>query len=619
VSPSEGPAVYLPGGSWTARVSGGVLAGDPLEVTGSGVVGRAQAGAVAYVGIAAEDCPDGGQLTIICGSVILESVAGTDIDAGDLIIAGDAPGQVDSAAAARTRVYPGPAVAAGWAPDPVIYDPDVKVYPPPAVALGAAPAPAMYPRVYVYPPPAVADALALNPWFMAPAFAAATANAPRISVVALPALDRATGTAPDPLEVPRAEVFPRPAVTETAAPAAQGSAGAYPLTLPAVAAASAPDPAVAGVDVPVQLITPVRFSVTAVPAVTVTPAVPATVTPDLAETTAITGQATALASFPASAARAVTTAIAGQATVTGIAPTVTSCTPANGLPTTTQVTIRGTRFTADSVVEFGPAAGPRYQCGPPFVTVDSSTQIRCIPPNGPPNGTPATCWVTTPGGTGSLANAFRYDSAGNPLPTVTNVQPAAGGPGTYVTITGTTFYTTGQTAFDFGGFLADNPTGDTVNTGHCNAPAGPPPGPCDVRAITHAGTGPVMAGAFTYTAEVSAAEPANRAAPADDGEETPLADDGELALLGVALTTALAGGTVLWLARRPRYPWSAAPPPVPLTFELPPPPHGPVTGAHTHPHSSGWGGDHDHPHLHRGDDRHDEGPGHPHDLATDGG
>jgi hypothetical protein len=690
--PDEGPAAYLPGASWTARTVGVIAAGDPLEVAGSGTVRRAGAGAVAFVGIAAHASSDGELTTIMCGSLILASVAGTDIDAGDLITAGDDPGQVDSASAPRVRVHPGPARTWAVAPDPGIYDPDVKVYPDPAIGYGRAPDPAMYPRVRVYPPPAVALTAAPPPQFIRPPAAKAIAWAPQpaISVVALPALDRATAGAPDPQDIPDVRVHPDPARAGAVAPVAAGSANPYPLAPPALAIASAPGPTVVGVDVTVPLATPVRFSVAAVPAVTVTPAVPATVTPEAAETTAVTGQATALAVYPADAAPAVTTAVPGQARVTGLAPTVISVTPNSGLPTTQQVTVRGTWFTAGSVVEFGPPAGPRYQCSPFFTFVDSPTQIRCYIPFGPASGTNCTCWVTTENGTGFLAGAFLCTSDGNPPPTVTSVTPNAGAAGTPVTIDGSGFFTAALSLIMFGGEPGSETGLGTASRKYCNAPPGQP-GSCDVSVQTPAGTGTlenaftypggpavtavtpnagaaglevsitgtgfgnpavvrvggfpasdvtvltsvqiictipagppagpadvavtadeatgVLRGGFTYTAAVRASGPEN-------GEDV-RAGDGELALLGVALTTALAGGTVLWLARRPRYPWQITPP-APLILELPPPPHGPVRASHAHAHDHGYG-PHDHPHLHLGDDRHEEGPGHPHDLRSGGG
>jgi IPT/TIG domain len=681
----EGPVLLPAGVGWTATATGPLAAGDPVEVSGSGTVARAGEASVSFVGIAAHTCPGGGLLTVLLGNPVLVSVAGSDITAGELIMADAPPGQVASTLAPRTRVYPPPARAAGLAPAPTIYDPDVKAYPPTAAALGAAPPPAMYERVRVYPPPAVALGGAPPPQFIRPLLAVALASAPQpqIWVVALPALDIAAAAAPPPDDIPGIRVFPEPAWAAATTPRPAGSADPYPHPAPALAAAAAPNPTVEGADVTVQLTTPTRFSLAAVPAVTIIPSNPATVTPDQAETTAVTGQATALAVYPADAAPAVTTAVPGQARVTGLAPTVISVTPNSGLPTTQQVTVRGTWFTSESVVEFGPPAGPRYQCSPFFTFVDSPTQIRCYIPSGPASGTNCTCWVTTENGTGFLADAFLCTSDGNPPPTVTSVTPNAGAVGTPVTIDGSGFFTAALSLIMFGGEPGSETGLGTASRKYCNAPPGQP-GSCDVSVQTPAGTG-TLENAFTYPGgpAVTAVTPNAGAAglevsitgtgfgnpavvrvggfPASDvtvltsvqiictipaGPSAGSADvavtadeatavlrdgftytgaaraavpaprmDGDPALLGVALTSCAEGETVLWLARRPRYPWAPALPPAPVPFVPAPPPHGPVKTSHTHPHDHGWG-PHDHPHAHFGGDTHDEGPGHPHDLRS---
>jgi hypothetical protein len=493
--PPEGP-LLVAGAGWTALATSPLAAGDPVEVSGSGTVARAAAASLSFVGIAAHDCADGGLLTVVLGNPILVSVAGSDITAGELIMAADDPGQVTSTLSPRTRVYPPPARALGIAPGPAIYDPDRKVYPPPAVALGVAPAPAMYERVRVFPPPALAIGAAPPPQVIRPlpALALGSAPPPRIWVVALPALDIAAAAAPPPDDIPGIQVFPLAAWAAAAAPRPAGSADPYPGPGPAAAFASAPNPTVEGADVTVQLTTPARFSLAAVPAISIIPSVPAEVIPDPAETTAITGQAVARALFPAAAARAVTTAVPGQARVTGLAPTVTSVTPSSGTPNITVVTVRGTWFTPGSAVAFN-----GFACSPAFTFVDSTTQIRCYAPTGPANGTNTTVSVTTENGTGSLANAFTYTGNGNPPPAITGISPASGGAGTYVTVTGSNFFGGGLTSVDFGGFPADNVVVNTNAQLHCNVPAGPMPGPVDVTPATPAGVGPPRTGGFTYT------------------------------------------------------------------------------------------------------------------------
>jgi IPT/TIG domain len=541
--PYDRPLLLLPGDTWTVRAAGPVGRGDPVQVAGDGTVERAGTGSLAYVGIAAHSCGDGGLLTVIAGWPVITSPAGSDIAPGDLLMAGDDGTVLAEGSTARVRVRPGPAAASAAAP------------------------------------PAVADT-------------------PLAGVVR-----------------------PGPAVATAAAPL--------------------PDMDVTG-DETVSPVPPWRAAVAAV----------------------VTVEVQRLS--------------------------VISVTPDSGVPGTQAVTVRGTGFIHDAVVDFGPAGGPRYRCVEAFTFGDSPTQIRCTVPSGPADGTSCTCWVTTAEGTASLADAFLCTGSGPPPPTVTSVTPNSGTTGTPVRIDGAGFSAdVNQTLIMFGGFPGSETTLGSSTTKFCNAPPGPLPGPCDVSVYSPAGIG-TRADAFTYAGGpgVTAADPnaglagtevsitgtgfSDPAAvrfggfpatgvtvmtsvqiicavpagpppgPADvtvttgdgtgvmRGGFTYTAADppgpvtgrqvrraGEVALIGVALTAAAEGEPVTWLARRPRYPAEPAPAPPAPGWQPPPAPHGPVTAAHAHLHDHGYG-PHSHLHAHRTDNRHAEGPGHPHDLRTDG-
>src|SRR5262249_41130201 len=113
------------------------------------------------------------------------------------------------------------------------------------------------------------------------------------------------------------------------------------------------------------------------------------------------------------------------------APTVTNVNPAAGpVAGGTSVTITGTNFTGATAVQFGPPP-------PPACPVISAVHITPTSHAGGAGAVDVT--VTTPGGTSatSASDLFTYDA----IPTVTNVNPAAGplAGGTSVTITGTNF------------------------------------------------------------------------------------------------------------------------------------------------------------------------------------
>lgn len=102
--------VYVPGKVWTATVSGGgaVSGGDLLTVAGSGTVQKLAFGAATQpvVGVAAEDTPANGRVTVYGRGIIHESVAQGTVTAGNLLttpITGDTAGaQVKSIAAVTT-------------------------------------------------------------------------------------------------------------------------------------------------------------------------------------------------------------------------------------------------------------------------------------------------------------------------------------------------------------------------------------------------------------------------------------------------------------------------------------------------------------------------------------
>jgi hypothetical protein len=79
--------VYVPGKVWTATASAAITGGQLLTVTGNGTVGPVAVGATAQimVGVAAEDTPSGGRVTVWGRGIIHESVADTSITAGQLL------------------------------------------------------------------------------------------------------------------------------------------------------------------------------------------------------------------------------------------------------------------------------------------------------------------------------------------------------------------------------------------------------------------------------------------------------------------------------------------------------------------------------------------------------
>jgi hypothetical protein len=150
-------------------------------------------------------------------------------------------------------------------------------------------------------------------------------------------------------------------------------------------------------------------------------------------------------------------------TVTVIAvPTISGINPTTG-GIGTSVVITGTGFTGTTQVNFNGTPDSGY-------TVDSDTQITTTVPA---NTTTGPINVTTPGGTAASATFTVI-----PAPTISSINPTAGGVGTSVVITGTGF--TGTTQVDFNGipdpgFVADSDTQITAAV-----PAGATTGPINV-------------------------------------------------------------------------------------------------------------------------------------------
>ncbi|MDM7999629.1 MAG: IPT/TIG domain-containing protein [Dehalococcoidia bacterium] len=177
-------------------------------------------------------------------------------------------------------------------------------------------------------------------------------------------------------------------------------------------------------------------------------------------------------------------------------PTVSSTNPGQGTQEQAlEVVVTGTHFTDATSVSFG--AGISVDS----FTVDSDTQITAgisIAYGATPGLRDVS--VTTPAGTGALANAFNVNQA---PPGVSSVTPAQGiqGQTLDVVIAGT--HLTGTTSVSFGaevfvnGFLVDN---DTQITANITIDPNATPGPRDVSVTTPAGT-------ITYLFTVNQAPP----------------------------------------------------------------------------------------------------------------
>lgn len=80
--------VFVPGRVWTATASAAVSGGDLLEVSGSGTVQKANTTANLsshVIGVAGNDTPINGRVTVYGRGIIHESVANGTVTAGDQI------------------------------------------------------------------------------------------------------------------------------------------------------------------------------------------------------------------------------------------------------------------------------------------------------------------------------------------------------------------------------------------------------------------------------------------------------------------------------------------------------------------------------------------------------
>ena len=225
----------------------------------------------------------------------------------------------------------------------------------------------------------------------------------------------------------------------------------------------------------------------------------------------------------------------------GPGPLVTGIGPAYG-PTAggTAVTITGSGFTGATAVKFGGAAAK--------FTVTSDTAIAATTPKGSAANDPYDVRVTTPHGTGVMADAFNYYAP----PLITSVSPGNGplAGGTSVTITGNFLFTAKLLpgAVTFGGVAA----GYTVKSNTtivATAPAGA--GTVDVAVATFGGTTATSAAdQYSYAAHLSANSVTSQSATAGSPVGTPpsvLVTDGQGdPVQGVSVTFAVAsgGGTI---------------------------------------------------------------------------
>ena len=143
-------------------------------------------------------------------------------------------------------------------------------------------------------------------------------------------------------------------------------------------------------------------------------------------------------------------------------PVLTGFTPASG-PTYTEVTLTGSRFTGAASVVFGRDHAIQ-------VPVVSDTEITAVLPWDAATG-PIT--VTTPGGSATTQGSFSVTSP--VAPALSQVAPAAAGPGTTVTLTGSGLTTVNQVAFNGVPAAAFTMASDTSLT--AVVPSGPVPGP----------------------------------------------------------------------------------------------------------------------------------------------
>lgn len=105
---------YVPGKIWTATASAIVAGGDLLVVSGSGTVAKAAANAAAnWVGVAADDTPASGRVTVFGRGIIHESLADGTVTAGDQVGTTSTAGrQVKTVAVSAVDIGSSPTVQA---------------------------------------------------------------------------------------------------------------------------------------------------------------------------------------------------------------------------------------------------------------------------------------------------------------------------------------------------------------------------------------------------------------------------------------------------------------------------------------------------------------------------
>jgi hypothetical protein len=176
-------------------------------------------------------------------------------------------------------------------------------------------------------------------------------------------------------------------------------------------------------------------------------------------------------------------------------PTITTINPNQGSTAGgTSVTINGTGFAAGATVQIGGAAAST-------VNVVNSNTITAITPAGTVG--PQNVSVTTPGGTGTLANSYTYvglsisSLSPNSLPRGTNNAP--------ITVTGTGFVGGAQVTFENGNGPSPSATvtgvtGTSINTLVTTKSGGPSrESTFDVRVTLPNGSSVVLQGGFTVT------------------------------------------------------------------------------------------------------------------------
>lgn len=191
------------------------------------------------------------------------------------------------------------------------------------------------------------------------------------------------------------------------------------------------------------------------------------------------------------------------------APTVAGISPTSGPSVGGQtVTVTGTNFTGVTSIQLGPASGVIA------FTVVNDTTLTFVTPARPPSVNHIL--VTSPGGTGALANAYTYIAA----PTASALSPASGpsAGGTAVTLTGAGFVA-GDTTVTIGGTAipAASVTVNSATSLSFTTPAHAA-GNVAVTVSTSGGASSAVPGGYTYAATPVVASLAPQAGPPSGGQ-----------------------------------------------------------------------------------------------------